>query len=578
MPTYDPIIEWSAYELARRKREASTFEDRIEVDRDIARARQDPDFRARMADIGRHGRFQSGPWKTATTAAGVASLAPLAGLLPIVGSAIGPVGTGLGLLGAAGLTGLGAANVIEGHRRRQEGLPGAGAQMGWGAADVLLSPLGTGASKLLRGLRGVRPQAAKASSVTQEGPFGFSATKGNVVDPFRMNQGYGPPSNVTFGVDRTAGVPGGYQDEYFSRWAPRDRTYDPTEPPVTPGTPRPTPGPPRGAHPKSGSSDPRSTPPAPEPPVARSAPPTESAGATASIDELGERARVGTTGGGRAAMQSILRQMKAGAAPDASTESILRSGVGAPWEETISSQISRVAKGQAITDPALHSKRTSIITGRTWKPEDVFARYGEEGKAAQVHQMPNRIRRLEEYHARLDQGEQDAILNEIFRKGSQVNKMLVKQWGNRFNRGVGGLGTRTADKGTTGIAPGSPGYRPPAPEWKLYEQMQLLRASIGLRNRARATIKLLEAQGLVDGEAIDHLGDIITQTFLRQHHNLISTGAQRGGREATLTTPKFLTWLESIGGALAGMGLMLEEVFRARLNEDEGLGRDATIA
>ena len=33
MPTYDPIIEWSAYELARRKREASTFEDRIEVER-----------------------------------------------------------------------------------------------------------------------------------------------------------------------------------------------------------------------------------------------------------------------------------------------------------------------------------------------------------------------------------------------------------------------------------------------------------------------------------------------------------------------------------------------------------------
>ena len=277
-------------------------------------------------------------------------------------------------------------------------------------------------------------------------------------------------------------------------------------------------------------------------------------------------------------MQSILRQMKAGAAPDASTESILRSGVGAPWEETISSQISRVAKGQPITDPALHSKRTSIITGRTWKPEDVFARYGEGGKAAQVHQMPNRIRRLEEYHARLDQGEQDAILNEIFREGSQVNKMLVKQWGNRFKRpevlsgesgvlkntGVGGLGTRTAKKGT--------------PERILYDQMQLLRASIGLRNRARATTKLLEAQGLVDGEAIDHLGDIITQTFLRQHHNLISTGAQLGGREATLTTPKFLTWLESIGGALAGMGLMLEEVFRARLNEDEGLGRDATIA
>lgn len=275
-------------------------------------------------------------------------------------------------------------------------------------------------------------------------------------------------------------------------------------------------------------------------------------------------------------MQSILRRMKE--APNASTESLLRAGVGAPWEETISSQISRVKKGQAITDPARHSKRTSIITGRTWKPEDVFAQYGEEGKAAQVLQMPNRIRRLEEYHARLDQGEQEAILDEIFRKGSQVNKMLVKQWGDRFHTGVGGLGTRTADKGTTGIAPGSPGYRPPAPEWVLYEQMQLLRASIGLRNRARATIKLLEAQGLVDEEAIDHLGDIVTQTFLRQHHNLISTGAQLGGREATLTTPKFLTWIESIGGALAGMGLMLEEVFRARLNEDEGLGRDATIA
>ena len=162
--------------------------------------------------------------------------------------------------------------------------------------------------------------------------------------------------------------------------------------------------------------------------------------------------------------------------------------------------------------------------------------------------------------------------------------MLVKQWGNRFKRpevlsgesgvlintGVGGLGTRTAKKGT--------------PERILYEQMQLLRASIGLRNRARATTKLLEAQGLVDGEAIDHLGDIITQTFLRQHHNLISTGVKQEfgtipyEREATLTTPKFLTWLESIGGALAGMGLMLEEVFRARLNEEEGLGRDATIA
>jgi hypothetical protein len=149
MPYNKRIASWAAVEIDRRLKRATTDEERRIAWNEADRARRDPEFRQRLAEIAEKGRFMSGPHRTAQIGLGAASVAPF---LPWVGSALGPVGTGLGILGAAGLTAYGAANLGQAYQRQQEGLPWKG-QAGVGALDIL-SPLGVGG--LLRGLKGVK--------------------------------------------------------------------------------------------------------------------------------------------------------------------------------------------------------------------------------------------------------------------------------------------------------------------------------------------------------------------------------------------------------------------------------------
>ena len=161
-------LQWAAFELRRRRDRAQTPEDRAAVNAEIARARTDAGFRARLAQIAQHGRFQSGGWGAAQLGLAAATMAPY---LPVVGSALGPVGTGIGTAAALGLGGIGAANIPAGLQRRSEGLPGTTMQMGLGAADVGLPFLGP-ASRLLRGLRGANlpPPAFKRGTTYTIGP------------------------------------------------------------------------------------------------------------------------------------------------------------------------------------------------------------------------------------------------------------------------------------------------------------------------------------------------------------------------------------------------------------------------
>ena len=159
----DPYVRWSAFELNRRLKRADTPEEKDQVWRDADRAKRDPEFRARLAEISGSGKFFSGPHLTAQKALGAMTLAPLAAKLPLLGSLAGPVGTGLGILGAAGLAGYGAANLGQAYQRQQEGLPWK-EQAGWGAVD-LASPLGVG--RLLRGLKGVKAVPAGAQRAAQ---------------------------------------------------------------------------------------------------------------------------------------------------------------------------------------------------------------------------------------------------------------------------------------------------------------------------------------------------------------------------------------------------------------------------
>ena len=143
--------QWAAIALQNRLNNAKTIRERAAVRSDIERAKTDPAFKSRLAESASRGRFQSGGWGATQLGLAGASVLPM---LPVIGSALGPIGTGLGTAAAAGLGAIGLANVKEGLERREEGLPGATGQILWGAADALP---GVGwAGKLLRGLRGSR--------------------------------------------------------------------------------------------------------------------------------------------------------------------------------------------------------------------------------------------------------------------------------------------------------------------------------------------------------------------------------------------------------------------------------------
>jgi hypothetical protein len=178
MPSTDPTLRWSAWELHRRMEKAQTAEERSEVRRDIDRARRDPAFRGRLAEIAESGRFATGPHLTAQMGLAGASLAAL----PFAAAALGPVGAGVGLLGAAGLGTYGLLNLKEGLERREEGLPWKW-QAGSGALDLALTPVG--GSQLLRRVMG--PAAKAASNVTST-PFKYR--------PRTTGSGYQPVSDT----------------------------------------------------------------------------------------------------------------------------------------------------------------------------------------------------------------------------------------------------------------------------------------------------------------------------------------------------------------------------------------------
>ena len=255
------IDDLAGLELELRMKRARTVNEQMSARQDLIRARRDPAFRARLAEIVRKGQYQSGPWGKAQLGLAAASAAPLAGLLPVVGSALGPVGTVLGGLGAAGLMGLGGANIREGMQRRREGLPGGGLQMGLGAADVLLSPLGTGVGGLFkRGAKGAaRAAATPAGGVSGAGPFGYSATGADAAatpqasilrgwDDFKVpgrdvprDSRFGPPTATGGPSSPTASTVRGWDDWNVPggpRPHPSTRTTS-TAAAATPGVPQP---------------------------------------------------------------------------------------------------------------------------------------------------------------------------------------------------------------------------------------------------------------------------------------------------------------------------------------------------
>lgn len=196
MDPTNPTVRWSAFELHRRMEKAQTAAERSAVRRDIDRARRDPAFRERLAEIAESGRFATGPHQAAQLGLAGASLAPF---LPVVGSALGPVGAGLGLLGAAGLGAYGAANIGEAFQRRQEGLPWMG-QAGFGAADVVTAPFG--ASHLFRRL---------ASSAAKAAPQFGPVLRRRGEEASRILPGQKTPTLVSRQGERVATSPGPQQ-------------------------------------------------------------------------------------------------------------------------------------------------------------------------------------------------------------------------------------------------------------------------------------------------------------------------------------------------------------------------------
>lgn len=147
MASSDPVVSWAAFELDRRLQRADTLQKRSQVWRDADRARRDPEFRARLAQIAEFGKWSSGaPLKT--------KLGLAAGALsPIVFPPLAP----LGFASGAALAGMAIPTGHEALQRRSEGLP-----WKWQAAESVLDLAAPGVSKiggLLRGLRGVKPQA-----------------------------------------------------------------------------------------------------------------------------------------------------------------------------------------------------------------------------------------------------------------------------------------------------------------------------------------------------------------------------------------------------------------------------------
>jgi len=168
--------KWAALLLKRRLDSAASQEERQSILRDIERSRKDPVYRQKLGDIAQWGRFSSGPHLGAQMALGALTAAGFVpGLQP------------LGILGGAGLSAYGAVNIGEAIQRREEDLPWK-AQTGFGAADILLGPVGRtlrpvgrGASGILRGLRVAKQPAEVGARLIRR--LGYKVIPGVGDDP-----------------------------------------------------------------------------------------------------------------------------------------------------------------------------------------------------------------------------------------------------------------------------------------------------------------------------------------------------------------------------------------------------------
>ncbi len=122
-------------EMLRRKERATTPRDRAQFQHDVQRASTDPKFAQELIR-----NYRSG------------SLSPIGGTpghrytqyAMMAGSFFPPTM----VPSMAGLAAYGAANIAQGFKRRQEGLPGGGEQMAYGAADLAFAPVRGGRTLL----------------------------------------------------------------------------------------------------------------------------------------------------------------------------------------------------------------------------------------------------------------------------------------------------------------------------------------------------------------------------------------------------------------------------------------------
>ena len=126
---------WAAVQLQRIRNDQGEYEYR----RSKLRAQQDADFAQGLADTAQHGRLMSGP----------GALGADLGL-----AALGFAGPPGALASTIGFGALGAARMAEGFKRREEGLPGTTAEIGWGALDVGAPFIG----KAYRGIKSLLPK------------------------------------------------------------------------------------------------------------------------------------------------------------------------------------------------------------------------------------------------------------------------------------------------------------------------------------------------------------------------------------------------------------------------------------
>ena len=183
-------------EMLRRKERATTPRDRAQFQHDVQRASTDPKFAQELIR-----NYRSG------------SLSPMGGTpghraaqYAMMAGAFFPPTT---VPSMAGLAAYGAGNIAQGFKRRQEGLPGGGEQMAYGAADLAFAPV-----------RGGRTLLGKLAM-----PFGRVTAKSKWNRPFQATFKRTPLGRWTAGRQRLRDVPDRAQTR--TPWSAGDKAFGP---------------------------------------------------------------------------------------------------------------------------------------------------------------------------------------------------------------------------------------------------------------------------------------------------------------------------------------------------------------